>query len=80
MDLNNKDTCSQKVIFERKMLRRIFGGVEVGNTWGIRYNKGIYDMQEPNIESFIRISRLRWFGHVGRMENHRKVKMVTAQK
>ena len=52
----------------------------MGNTWRIRYNKEIYDMlKEPNIESFIRISRLRWLGHVGRMENHRKVKMVTAE-
>ena len=77
----NKDTCSQIAIFERKILRRIFGGVQVGNTWRIRYNKEIYDMlKEPNIESFIRISRLRWLGHVGRMENHRKVKMITAQK
>ena len=54
--------------------------VQVGNTWRIRYNKEIYDMfKEPNIESCIIISRLRWLGHVGRMENHRKVKMVTAQ-
>ena len=77
----NKDTCSQIAIFERKIMRKIFGGVQVGNTCRIRYNKELYDMfKEPNIESFIRISRLRWLGHVGRMENHRKVKMVTIQK
>ena len=37
-------------------------------------------LKEPHIESFIRISRLRWLGHVGCMENHRNVKIVTAQK
>ena len=36
--------------------------------------------KEPNIESVIRISRLRWLGHVGRMENHRKVKVVNTRK
>ena len=77
----NKDTCSQIAIFERKILRRIFGAVQVGNTWRIRCNKELYDMfKEPNTESFIRISRLRRLGHVGRMENYRKIEMVTTQK
>ena len=78
----NKDTCSQIAIFERKILRRIFRGVEVGNTWRIRYNKEIYDIfKEPNIESIMNsLSRLRWLGYVGRKENYRKIKMVTTQK
>ncbi|PSN55514.1 hypothetical protein C0J52_02612, partial [Blattella germanica] len=46
-----------------------------------RYNKERYGLyKEPNIESFIIISRLRWLGHVGRLEKHRKAKMITTQR
>ncbi|KAJ4428932.1 hypothetical protein ANN_25928 [Periplaneta americana] len=53
----------------------------MGNTWRNRYNKELYNMfKEPDIESFIIISRFSCLGHVGRMENLRKAKMVTTQK
>ena len=56
-------------VFERKILRKIFGPVNDGIRWWVRTNNELYDMYKfPNIVNSIRISRLRWAGHVRRME------------
>ena len=53
------------------MYRRILGPV-YGNkkeNWRILTNKGIYaSIKKPAIIETIRLNRLRWFGHVQRME------------
>lgn len=55
--------------FERKILRRIFGPVRDGETWRIRYNNELYQLYEsPDIITSIKIARLRWAGHVKRMD------------
>jgi hypothetical protein len=61
----------QMNIFERKVCRRILGPV-YGNkkeNWRILTNKEIYTIvYEPTIIETIRLYRLRWFGHVQKME------------
>jgi hypothetical protein len=61
--------------FERNILRRIFGAVKINNQCRSRNNnelKQLYD--DLDIVSFIRISRLKWIGHVNRMDDKLKVK------
>ncbi|CAG9834596.1 unnamed protein product, partial [Diabrotica balteata] len=55
--------------FERKILRRIYGAVNENGVWRRRYNFELYRIyQEPDIVKHIKIGRLRWVGHVMRME------------
>lgn len=50
-------------------MRRIFGPVRDGETWKIRCNNELYQLYEsPDIITSIKIARLRWAGHVKRMD------------
>jgi hypothetical protein len=53
--------------------RGILGPVyDEKENWKILTNKEIYAMvKNPTITETIRLHRLRWFGHVQRMEGHR---------
>lgn len=58
--------------FEKKILRLIFGPTKERGRWRRRYDHELYQMYgEPNIVRFIKIGRLRWFGHVVRMDGDR---------
>lgn len=57
------------LIFERKILRRIIGPVRDEAGWRIRKNRELYDIyDEPDVVRFIKLGRLRWAGHVARMD------------
>jgi hypothetical protein len=57
--------------FERKILRRIHGRVKDSDQWRCRCNKELYGLfKEPRLSMIIRIARLRWAGHVTRMEEN----------
>ena len=61
-------------IFERKLYRRILRPVydNEKENWRILTNKEIYaSVKIPTIIETIRLNRLRWFGHVQRMEGNR---------
>jgi hypothetical protein len=61
-------------IFDRKVYRRILGPVYDNETenWRILTNKEIYAIvKTPTITEAISLHRLRWFGHVQRMEENR---------
>ena len=52
-------------IFERKILRRIYGLVMDPGRWRIRTNQELYQLcGENDIVKFCKLSRLRWAGHV----------------
>ena len=57
-------------VFERKVLRKIFGPVRVGDDFRIRFNSELYELLNDNMDVVqrINIQRLRWLGHVVRME------------
>ncbi len=60
------------LVFERRILRSIFGGIKVEDNWRRRYNHELYQLyNEPDIVKHIKITRLRWLGHVQRMEEER---------
>jgi hypothetical protein len=58
--LNLKEKQSLE-IFERKVLRKIYGGKKIGQIWERRTNKEILDLYgEPSISSVARVQRMRW--------------------
>jgi len=74
-----KGDRKQLSIFERKVHRRILGPVydNEKENWRILTNKEIYaSVKIPTIIETIRLNRLRWFGHVQRMEENRIPKRV----
>jgi hypothetical protein len=61
--LNLKEKQSLE-IFERKVLRKIYGGKKIGQIWERRTNKEILELYgEPSISSVARVQRMRWLGH-----------------
>jgi hypothetical protein len=66
-------------IFERKVYRRYLGPVydSEKENWRILTNKEVYArVKIPGVMETIRLNRLRWFGHVQRMEENRIPKKV----
>jgi hypothetical protein len=58
-------------VFERKILRRIYGPIKDRDQWRCRVNKELYDLfKEPRLSVVIRIARLWWAGHVARMDKN----------
>ena len=56
-------------IFERKMLRKIYGPIQEGDIWRIRNNEElIRSISGEDIVKFIKSQRIRWLVHVKRME------------
>ena len=77
--LYNKRDRKKLNIFERKVYRRILGPVydNEKENWRILTNKEIYaSVKKHTIIEKIRLNRLRWFGHVQRMEENRIPKRV----
>ena len=57
-------------IFERKILRRIYGPLMDRGSWRIRNNQELYQLcGENDIVKFCKLSRLRWEGHVIRHDD-----------
>lgn len=54
-------------VWERKVLRRIYGGVKEGNAGLRRTNQEVEDfLTEPKITSLMRVQIIRWLGHIER--------------
>jgi hypothetical protein len=59
----------------RKVLRRIFGPVCGRGCYRIRKNEEVYRIyKEMDLVTIIKTLRLKWLGHVNRMEDHREPK------
>ena len=61
-------------VFENRVLRRVFGPRRHGATgqWRKLHNEELNDLySSPNIVRMIKSRRLRWAGHVARMEEGR---------
>jgi len=55
-------------IFERRILRTIYGTINDNGTWRTSYNIELYTVyDEPDIVKVIKTGRLRWLGHLCRM-------------
>ena len=57
-------------VFERKFLRKIYGPVKENKIWRIRQNDELEDIiKSENIVRLIKCQRIRWLGHVERMQD-----------
>ncbi|XP_038116615.1 uncharacterized protein LOC119768902 [Culex quinquefasciatus] len=64
-------------VFERRILRTIFGGKQVGDRWRRRMNFELYqDYKHADIVKVIKHDRLKWAGHVARMSDERAAKTI----
>ena len=67
--------------WERKILRRIFGAICVDGFWRIRTNNELEQLyKSPTILKDVKARRIRWLGHVQRMEENRIPKKVLYSK
>lgn len=78
--LNKEDEESLR-IFERKVIRRIYGPICENGVWRVRYNIEIDQILEgQDIVRYVKSLRLGWLGHVERMENNRIPKSLLHDK
>jgi hypothetical protein len=66
------------VIFERKIMRKIFGPTRLDDGyWRIKTNQELNDvLKRRNIIGFIKKQRLKWLGHVERMAEDNNVRKM----
>jgi hypothetical protein len=58
-------------MYERKMIRRIYGPVMENNVWRVRYNEEINTLVNgEDVVRIIKSQRIRRLGHVERMEDY----------
>ena len=76
MDFNSKDENNLR-IFERQILRKIFGPVNTDNIWRIRNNMETDKLIEgADIVRFIQAQRIKWLGHIQRMDQARPTRKL----
>jgi len=64
-------------LFERKVLRCIFGAKQENETWRKRYNYELYEtFNASNIVNYIEVKRLAWAGHLTCVNNDRALKNI----
>jgi len=73
----SETTIHKLLVFERNILRRIFGPTKENQIWRIKTNEELDKLiKHKNIVNYIKVQRLRQFGHVQRMPDTRTVKKI----
>jgi hypothetical protein len=68
-------------IFERRILRKIYGPINDTSKWRTRYSNYFYTLyNELDIAKVIKTGRLRWLGHVFRMQEVGPCRKLTVRK
>ena len=58
-------TAAALEVFVRKLLRKIFGSVRVGDDYRIQNNRELHELfNDIDVAMRINIQRFRWLGHV----------------
>jgi hypothetical protein len=69
------------MVFERKILRKIFGPTYENGSWRIKTNQELHKIiKYKNIINFARAQTLGWFGHTERMQETTMVKAIQSWK
>lgn len=72
-----KQDINRLRIFERRILRRICGPELIQGAWRRRKNQDLLNfLHGEDIVRFIKAQRIRWLGHLSRMNDSRVVKKV----
>ena len=62
-----ENIINKLLVFERKILRKIFGPNNENGIWRIKINQELNEIiKRKNIINFIRAQRLSWLGHIER--------------
>jgi hypothetical protein len=62
----------------RIILRRIYGPACENGVWRIKYNGELYSLyKDLDIGRVIKLARIRWLGHLVRMEENSPCKKIT---
>jgi len=65
------------MVFDRKLLRKIFGPTYENGSWRIKTNQELDKLiKHKNIINFASAQRLGWYGHIERMQETRMAKAV----
>jgi hypothetical protein len=65
----SKGIAKRPAVFEKKVLRKMSGGIKVNENWRKLFNTALMQLfGDLGILSFVRISRLNCIGHVNRMD------------
>ena len=76
-EISVKYSRSYLRIFERQILRKIFGPVNINNIWPIRNNMETDKLIEvADIVRFIKAQRIKWLGHIQRMDRARPTRKL----
>jgi hypothetical protein len=75
-NLTGKDENNLRT-FERQILRKIFGPVNIDNIWRARNNMEIDKLiKGADIVRFIKAQRIKWLGHIQRMDQVRPARKL----
>jgi hypothetical protein len=78
--LTAKDEKNQR-IFERQILREIFGPVNIDNIWRKRNNMETDRLTEgADVVRFMKAQRIKWLGHIQRMDQARPTRELLVWK
>jgi hypothetical protein len=76
-----RSIINKLLVFEKKILRKIFGPNNENSIWRIKINQELDEItKRKNIINFMRAQRLSWFGHIERMPGTRIVKAIYSWK
>jgi len=79
--MDMKRNNNRLMVFERKILRIIFGPTYENGSWRIKTNEELDKLiKHENIINFARAQKLGWYGHIERMQETRMVKAIHAWK
>jgi hypothetical protein len=68
-------------LFERRVLRCIFGAKQENGAWRKGYNYELYEMfEDSDIVVYIKAKRLAWAEHLTRMSDGRTLKKIFSTK
>jgi len=71
------NTIQKLLVFERKILRGIFGPTKENQAWRIKNNVELDKLiKHENIVNYFKAQRLSWFGHIQRMPEARATKKI----
>jgi len=72
-----ENIIQELLVFERKIVRGIFGPTKENQIWRIKNNEELDKLiKHENVVNHIKAQRLSWFGHIQRMPETRAAKKI----